>query len=207
MTQTLPDPDSPAHQDFEVQWWGDCVNTYSEETKQISYAHRMGLLQTTLGEKWPVYDLGHKMILDVGGGPTSLLLKCLSVGHGSMVVDPGEYPDWTRARYSAAGISVVRGAAETVLPGFGNTGNMFDEAWCYNVLQHVIDPYAILTEMKRLAKRIRIFEWVNTAPSMGHPHRLDSERLNEVLGGLGNVENMNENGCVGWAYYGSFTTR
>jgi hypothetical protein len=201
---TLP-PDDPAHQDFEVQWWGDCANTFSEETKQITYAYRMGLVQTTLGEKWPVYDVGHRVIVDVGGGPSSILLKCLNVGAGSMVIDPGAYPEWTRARYEHCDITVLRAHAERALAAINEES--FDEAWCYNVLQHVIDPYEILREARRVAGRIRIFEWVNTEPSLGHPHKLLPEALDEILAGTGRVDDIHENGCHGQAYYGTFLTR
>lgn len=205
MTQTIPDSDSPAHQDFEVQWWGDCTNTLSEEVKQITYANRMGLLQTTLGEKWPIYDLGRRRILDVGGGPTSLLLKCVNVGRGSTVVDPGKYPAWTLARYETAGIEVVREPAEGLSKWNATSPKYFDEAWCYNVLQHVVDPYAIIANMRRLAVVVRIFEWPNTAPSMGHPHTLKPEELDAALGGTGTVALLDENNCKGLAYYGTFS--
>ena len=28
---------------WESEWWGDCLNTLNEETKQIVYAKKMGL--------------------------------------------------------------------------------------------------------------------------------------------------------------------
>ncbi len=30
-------------QQWESEWWGDCVNTFAEETKQLTYAKKMGL--------------------------------------------------------------------------------------------------------------------------------------------------------------------
>lgn len=196
--------DDPAHQDFEVQWWGDCSNTFSEETKQLTYAHRMGLVQVRLGEKWPIYDLGHRDIIDVGGGPVSLLLKCVSAGRGSTVVDPATYPAWTTQRYEHCGIHPVRARAEDWLH---ETDDLFDEAWCYNVLQHVVDPERIVAGMRRVARRIRIFEWIDLGPSLGHPQTLRSDELDRWLAaekGHGKTEQVNENGCIGPAYYGVF---
>ena len=76
------------HDQFERDWWGNCVNTFAEEVKQLTYANRMGLVNVGVdGGYWPVYDLQGKSIVDIGGGPVSMLLK--AVGHqGSAVVDP-----------------------------------------------------------------------------------------------------------------------
>src|SRR5258708_2166182 len=42
-------------QDFEKLWWSDCTNTFGEEAKQLTYAHRMGLVNEPREGKWPVY--------------------------------------------------------------------------------------------------------------------------------------------------------
>lgn len=184
-------------QAFESNWWGLCTNTYHEETKQLVYAKRMGLFPEMVEGKYPVYDLKGKTVLDVGGGPVSLLLKCVNVK--GTVVDPCTYPTWVSVRYAEAGIDYKKVPAEDMV-----FRDRFDEAWCYNVLQHVKDPQQIIQNMKDYAKVIRLFEWVNMPVSDGHPHTLTEDKLNEWLGGEGKVETMNESGCKGDAYYGIF---
>lgn len=190
------------HQDWEARWHGNCVNSYWEETKQIVYAHRMGMIPQQLDGKYPVYDLGGKSVLDVGGGPYSLLLKCINV-KGS-VIDPAKYPKWTIDRYRNADIWHVRGPAEELKEYKYGTPAPFDEVWCYNVLQHTISPAQIIKNMMDVANVIRIFEWIETPPTAGHPHTLHEKSLNEWLKGVGKIENINENGCHGLCYYGVF---
>jgi hypothetical protein len=54
---------------------------------------------------------------------------------------------------------------------------IYDEAWCYNVLQHTRDPQQVIEVMKRSARVIRMFEWVGIPVHPGHPHELKSELL------------------------------
>jgi len=188
------------HQDWERAWWGNCINTFGEETKQITYAHRMGLQMIRLGEHWPVYDLGSKSILDLGGGVVSMLLKTVN-GKNLMVVDPilEECPEWVKNRYETAGIRFEDKPAEEF-----TSDTVYDECWMYNVLQHTKDPELIINNAKAFSKRIRIFEWIDCPPCIGHPHELKEDKLNTWLNGTGTTEYIGgENGCNGRAYYGS----
>lgn len=186
-------------QEWEAGWWGNCVNSFGEESKQISYAHRMGLVNESRDGKWPVYDLHGKNVIDIGGGPVSLLLKCVNGGR-LVVADPCPYPKWTLERYTEARIEVIRVAGED-LP----TAHTFDEAWIYNVLQHVHDPAKIIAHARQMAPVVRLFEWVDFPPHPGHPHELKASLLEEWLGSSGSVEEMTgENGCWGTAFYGVF---
>lgn len=175
-------------QKFEAEWWGDCANTYGEETKQIAYAKVMGLDPGPWrgGDKWPVYDFSGMRVLDVGGGPSSMLLKS-TFDYGT-VVDPCVYPDWVTERYHAHGLLQIVKPAEDVLLEY--EPEHFDVALCYNVLQHTLDPEKICREMHRVAKTVRIFEWVDLAPHPGHPHELHAEELTEWLGGNGNTRHV-----------------
>lgn len=186
------------HQEWERAWHGNCVNTFSEEAKQITYAHRMGLVNVPDNKRWPVYDLGGKSVIDIGGGPSSLLLKTINVKRPT-VIDPCVYPDWVGQRYECARIDyVVRAAEDLALASF-------DEAWIYNVLQHTNDPQKIVQNARSAARLVRMFEWVDTPPTPGHPHMLTSSQLNGWLDGEGKVELMNgENSCYGPAFYGVF---
>lgn len=185
-------------QEFERSWWGDCANTFTEETKQLTYAYKMGLQVYSNNGKWPCYNLEGKNILDIGGGPVSMLLKCENKG-SCLVADPCNYPSWILSRYDAAqiGYSIVSGENLTWV-------GRYDEVWIYNVLQHTQDPEKIIQNAKDLAPVLRIFEWIDLPAHEGHPQELKEENLNEWIGGEGKTEWLNENGCHGRAYYGYF---
>lgn len=186
------------HQTFEREYWGDCVNTFSEENKQISIAHRWGLEMTHDRGRWPSYDLGGRSVVDIGGGPVSLLLKCRNRGQ-ALVVDPCCYPDWTVLRYASTGVRVFQGAAEEWEPDDG-----YDEAWVYNVLQHVQDPVEVVARARAAARVVRVFEWLHTSVNLGHPHTFDATQLDLLFDVIGTVEDIDENGNTGRVWYGVF---
>lgn len=189
------------HQEYERSWWGDCINTFSEEAKQITYAKLMGLknIPDPATGRWPQYNLQYKSILDIGGGPCSLLLKSINANL-KVVVDPCEYPEWTKRRYALAGISLFTEPGETF-----RTAEKFDEVWVYNVLQHVEDPAKIIETARLHASTIRIFDWIEIPPCPGHPHMLTKEWLDELIGCDGRVMYVSENGADGLAYYGEYS--
>ncbi len=166
--------DMQAHQDFERAYWGDCCNTFDEESKQYEYASYMGLTR----EK-DSFNLHAKSVLDIGGGPCSLLLKCNNLGPFCRVVDPCEYPRWTYSRYYEHGIASQIGRAEDL-----SSDVKYDEVWIYNVLQHVEDPAEILRRAWRVVRplgKFRFFEWVNIPPHEGHPHMITPELFEELI--------------------------
>ena len=180
---------------WEREWWGDCTNTYNEEIKQLQYATRMGLDQ--FREKTPRigqgfrFNLRGKSILDIGGGPVSLLLKCSNFSR-AVVVDPCKFPDWILERYKVHDIEFINSPAEEIdLSGF-------DEVWIYNVLQHVVDPDEVMKRAKKAGKVVRMFEWINTPVNEGHLHTLTNARLTKYF--EGKVVEMNADGCFGTAY-------
>lgn len=192
-----------AHE-YEKEWWGNCVNTYLEETKQFEYAQRMGL-ERLIGNSY-FYNLHGKSILDIGGGASSLLLKCINFKYVA-VVDPLPIPQWCKDRYEIANINYFQKQAEEAdkIPQFLE---IFDEVWIYNVLQHTEDPKQIIENAKKSGKLIRIFEWINAKPHPGHPQMLLRDKLNDWLGGYGKIEDMSENLLMGYntAYFGVFPT-
>ena len=184
---------------WEQDWWGTCQNTYGEETKQLLYARKMGLEFFHNGKSPYNIDMKGASVLDVGGGPVSLLLKCTNCK--GKVVDPLPCPGWVYMRYMDAGIAFEVQVAEEML----ELG--WDEVWIYNVLQHVKDPQKVIENAKGAGNLIRIFEWIDTPTNEGHPHSLSEAKLNEWLGGEGKVEQLNgQNECFGKAYYGIFPT-
>ncbi len=191
-----------AAQEWERTWWGDCLHTFGEEAKQISYMQRMGVVSTqTRHGQWPVYDLAGRSILDIGGGPCSVLLK--GVNHEDAqrtVVDPCRFPDWVVRRYADAGIATVRVAGEDY-----RTDQSYDEAWLYNVLQHTRDPEKVAANARASAKRVRVFEWLDTERNVGHPHVLRADRLEGWFGDPGSIEALSgENSLYGLCWFGCF---
>lgn len=182
---------------WEREWWGDCVNTLGEELKQTLYARKMGLRFFDDGKTSFNIDMSGLCVLDIGGGPVSLLLKCVNLARAK-VVDPLGFPTWVLARYAAADIDFEQVCAEDI----AETG--WDECWLYNVLPHVERPRAVIRRARRAARIIRVFDWIDTAPSAGHPCSVSEEQLNAWLQGEGRVELINEGGCKGKAYYGVF---
>lgn len=195
------------HQEWEREWWGDCTNTFAEETKQITYANRMGLANISDGARWPLYNLEGKSVLDIGGGPTSLLLKTHNGGR-KVVIDPCSYPHWVEVRYAAADIEYIQEAGEHIDEVRAITeGERFDEAWIYNVLQHTDDPEKIIQNARKFAKTVRIFEWIDIPAHPGHPQELKGYKLASWLEGYGTIEDFRpnpENGCNQVAFYGYF---
>lgn len=197
-------------QAWESKWWGDCLNTYNEETKQFLYAGFMGIkTMSSYGVK--AFDVGGQDIIDIGGGPTSMLLKTqtatqaknslvlpgMAIRGRGVVADPCIYPDWIKYRYEAAGIELWDIPGER-LP----TSEHFDEAWIYNVLQHTMSPREIIESAKAVSRTIRIFEWIDTRIAPGHPHSLTKEMLDEFLCTDGRTVRLTgESGCYGHAYY------
>jgi 2-polyprenyl-3-methyl-5-hydroxy-6-metoxy-1,4-benzoquinol methylase len=179
-----------AAQKLEVQWWGDCANTFGEELKQLVYAERMGMKSTTkIGDgRYPLYQLNGTSVLDIGGGPVSILLKTVDAGN-LCVIDPADYPQWVYERYHAREIATLNMPAEDYA-----CTSRWDEAWIYNVLQHVEDPEKVVAVARKCAKLIRIFEWIDIPAYPGHPHELKARELDRWLGvrGAGIVQPVDE---------------
>lgn len=181
-------------QEHELQFWGSCQNTLGEELKQLVYAKYMGLTFYHDGNSPYNIDLQGKSVVDIGGGPVSLLLKCKNFL--GVVIDPCPYPNWVVDRYKLAGIDYSRQTGEN----FSDIPK-FDEVWIYNVLQHTEDPQKIIQNAKKSAKTLRIFEWIDNWTNEAHPISLTQELLDKWIGSKGNVIHLNENGAVGKAYY------
>jgi hypothetical protein len=180
---------SGADYSYEIDYWGDCCNTFDEEQKHYIYARLMGIPTDRYS-----FDAIGCSVLDVGGGPASMLLKCVNLKKGK-VIDPIPYPEWTRQRYAIKGIDVMELCAEQM------EESGWDEVWIYNCLQHVIDPGLVIMKAAAAAHRLRLFEWIDMPPHTGHPHELTKEKLDAWVGAAGNTINLSEAGCFGRAYF------
>lgn len=174
---------------LEKSYWGDCCNTFDEDQKHYVYGKYMGLTQEHYS-----FNVSGARIIDIGGGPSSMLLKTRNLKEG-LVVDPISYPEWTRARYALKNISVDVACGEDI----NHTG--WDQVWVYNCLQHTIDPQKIIHNAKKSAKVLRLFEWVDVPAHDGHPHELTRNALDRWIGSHGKTIRLSERGCYGTAYY------
>lgn len=184
----------------EREWWGDCANTLGEELKQTVYARYLGLHFKQIDGLPYQIDLHGDKVLDIGGGPTSLLLKSFNFAPGTRVIDPCEYPVWVYDRYRTHGVGVWQDQAENLSLMSG----VYDEVWMYNCLQHVDDPELIIKNGFDVLKPggvFRIFEWIDTEINEAHPHSLTSEDFHRWTGQYGGIVHLNELGAVGTAYY------
>jgi len=191
-------------QESEALWWRTeglgVANSYHEEEKQLVYAERMGIEV----DEWCRIDLHGKNVLDIGGGPASLLLKTFNAGRRK-VIDPLDMPRWVFERYKDAGIELERIPAEELIE------SDWDEVWIYNVLQHVQDPLEVIRRAKGAGKLVRVFEFLERPANETHPHVLTVEMLNEAFGHSGTVTEIQHpvrsNGnsmIVGKVFYGVF---
>jgi len=187
----------------ELSFWGDCSDTYGEETKQFVYMRKMGFRPTSTWRSPVSFNGMGKSYIDIGGGPCSILLKFINTGR-RFVIDPCEYPSWVPHRYANCGILYARGPGEKLDRRarevfFGSLA--FDVAFIYNVLQHVDDPELIIKNALEISKELHMFEWIDIPPHPGHPQMLTAENLERWTGLKGTIEYINENGCVGKAWY------
>lgn len=171
--------------DKQVKIWGDCTNTYEEETKQYVYGKLMGLQQ-----RGPKFILKDTKVLDIGGGPVSLLLKCEGLSR-CRVVDTIDFPDWTKDRYKSKGIDVTVGSIED------NPFSNYDEAWLCNVLDCVEDMQQVVNIALQAAPTVRVFQWLTDD--------LTDDDINvlftDTTTGNGNIVELKQRGCYGVAYY------
>jgi hypothetical protein len=179
---------------FEKNFWGNCVNTFEEETKQFVYAKFMGIEFDSMFR----INMHGKSVVDIGGGPCSLLLKTTNLSCGS-VVDPLRFPEWVYQRYTIAGINF------SLIKGEEADFAKHDECWIYNCLQHVDDPRRVIENAKKIAPVLRIFEWINFPAYDGHPHALTQTLLEDFIGQKGNSVRLTGPHCVGDCFYGVFS--
>lgn len=184
--------------EWETAWHkNQQFNSYNEETKQYTYASRMGLDDYKVNYYGIIgWDFGDKTVIDIGGSGQSILLK--SKAKKKVVVDPILPSDWMMLRYKEAGIEFIQAKGEDFI-----ADETFDEALIYNVLQHVENPEKIVKNILGYSKVVRTFEYIEAGISPGHIHNLTEKDMNSWFEGVGKVERLSgkANGLV---YYGVF---
>jgi hypothetical protein len=106
-------------------------------------------------------DLQGKKIIEIGPAHIPALYFCTN--YEGVIIEPME-SEILRDITIEKNIRLIKEPAEYVdLKGY-------DEAWLFNVLQHVIDPDLLIYNIKRSVKLIRFFEPVNMGTAPQHPH-------------------------------------
>lgn len=193
----------------ELAFWNTPGAELGEQFKQITYLRYLDMQFTHDGNSPFVIDKTGLSILDVGGGPVSLLLK--TNAEMRCVVDPCEYPEWVIQRYAFNNINFWNIEGENI-----DEEQMFDEVWMYNVLQHTTDPQKIFNgiyESLKYGGKLRFMDWVDTPTNVAHPISLNTTQIarmiyyacfDKPLEHLRNAQ-LNENNAVGTIAYGTFT--
>jgi 2-polyprenyl-3-methyl-5-hydroxy-6-metoxy-1,4-benzoquinol methylase len=192
-------------QEEELAFWLTPGAELGEQLKQLTYAKYLKLDFTHDGNSPYVINKAGLNILDVGGGPVSLLLKTIS--KSKIVIDPCGFPSWVDERYKANNIRLQKRSGETRT----NQKPIYDEVWMYNVLQHTQNPKKILDNIYKILApggTFRFLDWVDTPTNVAHPISLDYHELYEWLAEYYDQPliktNINENGAVGTIAYGVF---
>lgn len=176
-------------QDWERNSWGNDLNfNHGEAKKQLHYAKLLGI------------DLPHnangKSIIDFGCGPIGMLLRTSNFSR-AVGLEPLNYGDDITKRYQEHGIDLLQIPIEDY-----DLKETFDEAWMYNVLEHVIDPVECLNKIKNVSRILRVFEWIDIPPSPGHPHTITKSMIIDNLQLKDNewkIVELNQEGLVGKA--------
>ena len=194
----------------EAGFWGDCGNTLGEEMKQLVYAKYMGIEFFHDGGSPYNIDFHNEPVLDVGGGPVSLLLKAKRQSAPLEVADPCHYPLWVARRYEAAGIQYHQERGEDLDQ---LDPNYYGAILMYNVLQHTEDPQKIFNNIYRALKpggTFRFFDWIDTATNTAHPISLHFDDMARMLKEAGfdtadlKQATIDENYAVGTTAFGAF---
>lgn len=197
-------------QEEELGFWNTPGAELGEQLKQLTYAKYLGLQFEHDGNSPFVINKTGMNIVDIGGGPVSLLLK--TKAWLKIVIDPCPYPKWVLDRYSANGVDWMK------MPGEDFTDMMpqADEIWMYNVLQHTSDPQKIFHNIYDNLKEggtFRFVDWVDTPTNAAHPVSLTYQEVGEMIIAAGftsdpgiylNEKEINENQAVGKIAYGIF---
>lgn len=144
-------------QKYEAEYWAAEARNPEKLHRDIADGHHFtaGVLDIR------PETMGDVSVLDIAGGPHPLGVT-LGVARYT-VLDPGGYTD---------DVHRIRLRAEEY------RGHTWGEVWGYNVLQHVVDPAAVMQTARYHAHhRIRWFDVVDTPIYPVHPHSINAEWL------------------------------
>lgn len=142
----------------ELHFWQSANRAALCQKLDTMYAEWLGINETMAKGR---------TVLDVGGGPMPLGVLFDLPLKAYTVLDP--LPHVETGIPNHLNMIRVQCAAEEF------TGGQHDEAWGYNVLQHVIDPAAVIATAKAHANVVRWFDWVDTPIESHHPHSVSAQ--------------------------------
>jgi len=125
-----------------------------------------------------------KRIIEYGAGVVGYTVRSDNLGP-SFAVEPLNMPQWVKDRYEQHNIKFIQAPGEIVNLDFLGLTEKLDESWMAGVLQHVLDPIAILENMANTANLVRISEWVDLPPHEGHPWTVTEDMITSTLDKLG----------------------
>ncbi len=198
-------------QEHEAGYWGTCNGAvaWEEFVKHEMVARELGLF-SDYGTPDMELNMQGKTVLDIGGGPVSITLRCFNADRLT-VADPCHWPPVVMRRYALHGIQFLRVAGEDLDDKFLSDDTVFDEVWMYNLLQHVQDPAKIVENaVKRVSPTgcLRIFDWCYIPADKCHPHVLTPEAILNWLSGCRIVKvgmpRLREFKCDATAFTGIF---
>ena len=148
------------------------------------------------------FDMVGRSIVEIGPSKVPGLYFCTNISH-SYMIEPLVFEDSAKALSSRKDLSFIRDPAETC--EFPKA----DEAWLFNVLQHVIDPIKIIERCKENVKVIRFFEPIDTGCDLAHPHTFNfdffarhfgQDNVKYFIGGSGG-QGFHGNNCAYGVYH------
>lgn len=113
-------------------------------------------------------DLQGKRILDVGGGPNSILLRVINNG-ASVIVDPTKYTEnisGLSSIFNSKNILFVCSTLEDLPIQYAN----YDEVWCYNTIMHTENSTEFIESLKQRVKPGGIFRIMEPLTSRNDGH-------------------------------------
>lgn len=132
-------------------------------------------------------------VIDVGGGPESLLLDYPEID--GTVLDPLSFGEEDERRYAEASIKRL------ILPveQWESNGRpeRYDEVWVYNCLQHVRDLDEAFRRIRNMGKTVRLWEWCEIPTDSMHLHVLTADRIRRAMQGWKIVDEMEGKWTIG----------
>lgn len=167
----LPEARWQEAQDAERQYWYSTDKAQQAARRQEEFQRALWIAEVL---DIDAERLAGKSVLDIGGGPQPIVAwEGIKLAR-RILVDP-----ITLSGDDAEALLHVERVAQCAE---SYIGPKVDEAWGYNVLQHVRSPLRVLETAMRHARTIRWFEWLDQPTSVVHPHVVTAKTFDVLAG-------------------------